>query len=1004
MGDRIKGITIELNGDTTKLKKALKDVDSELRQNQSRLKDIDNLLKLDPGNVTLLQQKYKLMGESIDDARSKLQTLNTAQEQMANAGKAGTDEYDALQREIAETEQKIKSLTQEYKNFGSVAAQQVAAVGDKMKDLGGKMESVGKGLTTGITVPVVAGMTAAVKTTADFDAQMSKVKAISGATGEQFEQLRAKSREMGAQTKFSATEAGEAFEYMAMAGWKTDDMLSGIEGIMNLAAASGEDLGTTSDIVTDALTAFGMEADKAGRFADILASASTNANTNVSMMGESFKYVAPAAGALGYTAEDIGIALGLMANSGIKADQAGTSLRNLFLRMAKPTDESASAMDRLGIALYDDEGRMYSFRQIMEQLRGSFKSINMPLEEYDKQIAELDAALENGTITQKTYDKELEELNLQAFGAEGAEKARAAAMLGGARAMSGLLAIANASEGDFNKLAEAIDHSSDTMVKTADGSIVSLNEALQSGAEIIEEYNGAAEAMSKEMQDNLSGQATELSSQLQELAISAGDLVMPVLREIVGVIQDMVTWLNGLDENTKKTIVTIALMAAAVGPVLLIAGKLTSTVGTILTFAPKLVGAFGSIGGAIGSVGGAAGGAASSLSTVSGAASSVAGPAASAGSAIGGLAKNALGFIALGAGILLAATGVALLAQAAIALADAGPEAGFALLALAAVLALFAAGAAALAPALAAGAVGLVAFGGAVALVGIGILAASAGLALLATQLPTISEYGGSAAIAIIQLGSALTVFAVGVIAAAGGAVIFGGALVVVAGGAVILAGAGVALTVSLVALTVAILAITVAIIAMAGGVGLLAAAVLALAVAITAASLAVIGAFDSARDGATDALNTVKNTFKSVFDGIKTYMSGVIKWLKGIFDFQWELPKIKLPHFSIDGSFSLNPPSIPTIGVEWYKKAMENGMILSSPTIFGAANGRLLGAGEAGPEVVVGADSLQTMITNAVNGATGGDITIPVYIGNRRVETVVVNAQSRHNHKSGGR
>jgi hypothetical protein len=228
---------------------------------------------------------------------------------------------------------------------------------------------------------------------------------------------------------------------MAMAGWKTDDMLNGLEGIMNLAAASGEELGTTSDIVTDALTAFGMSADESAHFADILAAAASNSNTNVSMMGESFKYAAHVAGALGYSAEDVAVALGLMANSGIKADQAGTSLRNMFNRMAKPTKESAAAMDRLGIELYDGEGEMFTFREIMDQLRASMSEINMPLEDYNAALDELDEQLADGTLTQKKYDAALEELNLQAFGAEGAEKARAAAMLGGTRAMSGLLAI-----------------------------------------------------------------------------------------------------------------------------------------------------------------------------------------------------------------------------------------------------------------------------------------------------------------------------------------------------------------------------------------------------------------------------------------------------------------------------------------------------------------------------------------------------------------------------------
>ena len=263
---RIKGITVEIGGDTTKLQTALKGVNSEIKNTQSQLKDVEKLLKLDPGNTELLTQKQKLLSSAVSETKEKLATLKIAAEQA---------------------------------NQSATAA--VTALG-----------------------------VAAVKTASDFDSSMSQVAAVSGATGEDFDKLRAKAREMGAKTKFSASEAADAMNYMAMAGWKTSDMLDGIEGIMNLAAASGEDLATTSDIVTDALTAFGLTAKDSGHFADILAAASSNANTNVSMMGETFKYCAPIAGALGFSAEDTAEAIGLMANAGIKSSQAGTSLRTIM--------------------------------------------------------------------------------------------------------------------------------------------------------------------------------------------------------------------------------------------------------------------------------------------------------------------------------------------------------------------------------------------------------------------------------------------------------------------------------------------------------------------------------------------------------------------------------------------------------------------------------------------------------------------------------------------------
>ena len=324
---------------------------------------------------------------------------------------------------------------------------------------------------------------ASVKVGSDFEASMSKVAAISGATGDDLKALTDKAKEMGATTKFSASESADALQYMAMAGWKTEDMLNGLEGIMNLAAASGEDLATTSDIVTDALTAFGLSAEDSTHFADVLAQASSNANTNVGMMGETFKYVAPVAGALGYTAEDTALAIGLMANSGIKASQAGTSLRSIMSRMAKPTKEVQGAMDKLGVSLTDSNGNMKSLNEVMGDLRKGFAGLSE------------------------------------------AEAAEMAAALGGQEAMSGLLAIVNASDDDFDKLSDAI-YSCD----------------------------GAAKRMADTMNDNLQGQITILKSGLEGLAISLYENMEAPLKEVVKEAQNMVQQLQdafnngGLDE------------------------------------------------------------------------------------------------------------------------------------------------------------------------------------------------------------------------------------------------------------------------------------------------------------------------------------------------------------------------------------------------------------------------------------------------------------------------
>lgn len=302
-----------------------------------------------------------------------------------------------------------------------------ASISTRLTGLSNAMVATGSVLTKSVSVPLLTIGAAALKTTADFDAGMSEVKAISGATGTEFKQLETKAIQMGAKTKYSATEAASAFKYMAMAGWDTNDMLSGISGVMNIAAASGEDLATTSDIVTDALTAFGLSAKDSSHFADILAQASSRSNTNVGLMGETFKYVAPVAGALGYSAEDCAVAIGLMANSGIKASQAGTALRSLFTRLAKPTDTVAAAMEKYNITLTDANGNMKPLSTLMSEMRDRFSGLSE------------------------------------------AQKANLAATLAGQEGMSGLLAIVNSSDDDFKNLTDSInnaDGASERMAKT----------------------------------------------------------------------------------------------------------------------------------------------------------------------------------------------------------------------------------------------------------------------------------------------------------------------------------------------------------------------------------------------------------------------------------------------------------------------------------------------------------------------------------------------------------
>ena len=509
MASRIKGITVEIGGDTTGLEKALKGVNSSIKTTQSALKDVERLLKLDPTNTELLTQKQKLLKDAIASTSEKLETLKEAQKQakeQLERGELGQDKYDALQREIVETEQELKRL-QEQAATTSVTLEKIAAAGDKFEKAGDSITNAGKQISVASAAVTGLGV-AAVKTAADFDSAMANVAAISGATGDDLQALRDKAREMGEKTKFSASEAADAMSYMAMAGWKTGDMLSGIEGIMNLAAASGEDLATTSDIVTDALTAFGLTAEDSAHFADILAAASSNANTNVSMMGETFKYCAPVAGALGYSAEDVAEAIGLMGNAGIKSTQAGTALRTMMTKLQGELKLSGEALGEVTIQTANADGIMRELSDILADCRTAFSKMSE------------------------------------------SEAAAAAETLVGKNAMSGFLALMNSAPGDIDKLRNAIEN-----------------------------CDGSAEDMAAIMQDNLNGQLTILKSQLEELAISFGEMLMPVIRKVVTAVQGFVDKLNNMDEAQRKTIITIGLVIAALGPFLVILGTVISTVG-----------------------------------------------------------------------------------------------------------------------------------------------------------------------------------------------------------------------------------------------------------------------------------------------------------------------------------------------------------------------------------------------------------------------------------------
>ena len=376
--------------------------------------------------------------------------------------------------------------------------------GRQISRFGNNIENAGKKYTATITTPIVGAGIAAVSTAANFEKGMSKVQSISGATGDDMDALTKKAQEMGAKTKFSASESADAFSYMAMAGWNAGQMMDGIEGVMYLAGATGEDLA-------------------------ILAQTANKSNTNVSMLGESFKYVAPSAGSLGYSAADTATALGLMANNGIKASQAGTSLNSWFTRMAKPTKESSKAMEDLGISMTDANGKMKPLRQVMSETRGAFNGLTK------------------------------------------SQKAQYAAMLAGKTGMSGLLAIVNSSDKDFNKLSKSIDNS-----------------------------KGAAKKMYNVANNNLLGSLTVLKSTVESIAINFGNKLTPTVKNVTGYLQKAANKFNSLSDSQQNTIIKVAGIVAAIGPAMIVIGGLTSKVGGAIRTVGRFGKALSSAGGLMG--------------------------------------------------------------------------------------------------------------------------------------------------------------------------------------------------------------------------------------------------------------------------------------------------------------------------------------------------------------------------------------------------------------------
>ncbi|WP_298535766.1 phage tail tape measure protein [uncultured Methanobrevibacter sp.] len=467
----------DMESETGKLNKSISDNEKKISE-----------LKKAYADAVLM---YGKNSQEAKDLAAQIEDLSGELAQNKNKLKDAESAADQFDRSLDNLDDSTKSVSDGFTVFkgalANLVSQGINKAIDGVKDLAKQTFDVGS----------------------SFEAGMSNVAAVSGATAGEIDQLTAKAKEMGEKTVFSATQASDAFNYMAMAGWKTEDMLGGIEGIMNLAAASGADLATTSDIVTDALTAMGYSAEDAGRLADVMASASSNANTNVEMMGQTFQYAAPIVGALGYSMEDTAVAIGLMANAGIKGEKAGTALRSILTRLSAPPKECAEAMNELGLSLTDSEGNMKSLDAVMGDLRKAFAGLD--------------------ETSQTAYAKQI----------------------AGQEAMSGLLSVVRAAPADYEKLTKAVNSSTgaaERMAKTMTDNVSGQITLLRSKVEgiMIKVFQKASKSIRKAI-DQISkaldkvdwnrfakniGKVAEAAADFFEFVINNGDKIVSVLEAI----------------------------------------------------------------------------------------------------------------------------------------------------------------------------------------------------------------------------------------------------------------------------------------------------------------------------------------------------------------------------------------------------------------------------------------------------------------------------------------
>lgn len=467
---------------------------------------------IDKASLTQANKAAQDVKKKLNDIAQKATKVTITAE-----GSQATSTLARIKGQLQALQGKVTTAYVDVKQRGQKIGEGVKKTGQALADNGGTLAATGAAMVAPLALPVNTAM--------DFEAAMSKVKAVTNSTDEDTARLTATARELGATTQYSETEVAQAMSYLGMAGWKTEQIIAGMPGLLDLAAASGEDLARVADIVSDDLTAFKMPAEQVGHMTDVMAAASTNANTNVSMMGETFKYAGAIAGSLGYSFEDVALATGLMANSGIKGEMAGTALRSIMTRMIKPPKEAAAALDQLGVSATNADGTVKPFRQQLKELRDAMA------------------------------------------GMTDAEKAEMAGNISGTEAMSGFLAVVNASDEDFAKMTNAVDNS-----------------------------DGAAKNMADTMNDNAKGAIKEFKSAMEDLSITIGDTFLDELTDGIKGVTDFVREFGEFAKEHPQLVGGIMAVIAIIGGLLGALGGVGLAVSAISTAFGALAPIFTAVG------------------------------------------------------------------------------------------------------------------------------------------------------------------------------------------------------------------------------------------------------------------------------------------------------------------------------------------------------------------------------------------------------------------------